>query len=282
MSAENSTKANSAHIVADYETVTPEMATAYLRSSKGNRKISGMIVDAMARDMSAGDWHETHQGIAFDDEGHMIDGHHRCNAIIMSGVNIRTSVFRGLDATSYQYLDRVRPRRLADLTGLCRRESDAYSVAAQVFYNRVKVSPRDVLAMRGILNESYGILFLEHGAVAKYFASAPFTFGALAMLYEAMRQPGPDASKSDLDSEIAYIYETYWALILGRFKRMSPIAESIYRRVASGRLNAKDRPDVFARALIVFRSKNSHMSRLSITVERRAASVSELRELLKR
>lgn len=57
--------------------VTPEMAAKWLEGNVLNRPLKQAHVDRLAREMAAGRWRLTHQGIAFDVSGCLIDGQHR-------------------------------------------------------------------------------------------------------------------------------------------------------------------------------------------------------------
>lgn len=73
--------------------VTPEMAREWLdKNTPRNRPVSKSTVNAYARLMKAGGWNLTHQGIAFDDNGELIDGQHRLHAIIISNTPVMMNV----------------------------------------------------------------------------------------------------------------------------------------------------------------------------------------------
>ena len=65
--------------------VSPMMATLWLEKNVGNRDLSSANISKFARDMIEGKWSLTHQCIAFDCLGNLIDGQHRLHAIIESG-----------------------------------------------------------------------------------------------------------------------------------------------------------------------------------------------------
>ena len=73
--------------------VSPEQATRWLEGNTHNRPLKQTLVDRFVRDMQAGRWQLTHQGIAFDVDGVLIDGQHRLWAVILSGTNISLRVF---------------------------------------------------------------------------------------------------------------------------------------------------------------------------------------------
>ena len=57
--------------------VMPEMAREWLTHNTHNRPVSRQTVEQYARDMKAGRWYYTNQGIGFDVNGVMTDGQHR-------------------------------------------------------------------------------------------------------------------------------------------------------------------------------------------------------------
>ena len=74
-------------------TITPSMAQDMLdRNMKNNRKLNHNTIRRYARIMKAGGWNLTHQGIAFDEKGELIDGQHRLHAIIMANEPIQMMV----------------------------------------------------------------------------------------------------------------------------------------------------------------------------------------------
>jgi len=78
------------------EHITPSIAEKYLACVRiGNqRKLSQARAEAFAREMSAKHWMQTHQGIAFDSNGDLIDGQHRLRAIMICGLTIPMLVTR--------------------------------------------------------------------------------------------------------------------------------------------------------------------------------------------
>jgi hypothetical protein len=65
--------------------VTLEIAAQWLDRNPQNRRIVQSRVSFYAAQMQAGSWKLTHQGIAFDEYGNLVDGQHRLYAVILSG-----------------------------------------------------------------------------------------------------------------------------------------------------------------------------------------------------
>jgi hypothetical protein len=117
---------------AAWELITPKIAAAYLDHNPDeffNRKITEKRVGSIAREMSAGMWEATHQGIAFDETGSLIDGQHRLLAIIQSGVTCELLVSRGIKRKAFTVIDSGKNRTGHDLASL-----------AGITYGKVKLA----------------------------------------------------------------------------------------------------------------------------------------------
>ena len=64
------------------EYITPEKARNYLATSNGNRSSKRYDQLRLRNAMLTNNFWPTHQGIAFDENGHLFDGHHRLEEII--------------------------------------------------------------------------------------------------------------------------------------------------------------------------------------------------------
>ena len=94
--------------------ITPAIATAWLNANEGNRRLDWNYIAQLARDMKAGQFACTHQGIAFDTQGRLIDGQHRLWAILEAEVPVRMRVFYNESPDSTIHIDGNHPRRAAD------------------------------------------------------------------------------------------------------------------------------------------------------------------------
>lgn len=114
------------------ETITPPLAEEYLRHNyEHNRAIGHRDVNSYAGMMVRGEWILTHQGIAFDKEGNLIDGQHRLLAIVLSDSTIRMRVTRNADPAIVHVVDGGRKRSLKDSLQV-RGEKQSKNLAAVV------------------------------------------------------------------------------------------------------------------------------------------------------
>lgn len=98
--------------------VTPSLAAEWLKCNTRNRNLSESYVDSLARDMESGRWLFTHQGVAFDIDGVLLDGQHRLNAIVRSGVTVRMVVTNGIARDSIAGIDQGTGRLAQDVLKL--------------------------------------------------------------------------------------------------------------------------------------------------------------------
>lgn len=108
-------------VTSGFYTVTPEQARAWIRRNTNNRNLDNALVQSLVRDIRTGRWTVTHQGIAFNDRGELLDGQHRLEAIIRAGDPVVVMVTAGLKSkpdsagvVTMDAIDRGRPRSIAD------------------------------------------------------------------------------------------------------------------------------------------------------------------------
>jgi hypothetical protein len=78
--------------------LTPEIALKFLELSDNFRTVRQDWVRQLAREMSEGRWKaDTGEALIFNNEGSLVDGQHRCWAIVDSGISISTIVIWGVE-----------------------------------------------------------------------------------------------------------------------------------------------------------------------------------------
>jgi len=87
------------------ELITPKKAKELLSTIKTNRPVSNGRVNHYSSIMKRGEWRTTHQGIAIDKNGCLIDGQHRLNAIVKANVSVTMSITEGLSTDTFKYMD---------------------------------------------------------------------------------------------------------------------------------------------------------------------------------
>lgn len=95
--------------------VTPSMASKWLaENNTNNRNLRQGHVIRLASDMAEGRWYQTHQGIAFNGNGTLLDGQHRLEAIVLADITVPLLVTTGLAAEAMSAVDDHQRRTVGD------------------------------------------------------------------------------------------------------------------------------------------------------------------------
>lgn len=97
--------------------VTPEQARIWLQSNLNNRRIRENHLNRLIHDMNSDRYLITHQGVAFDTDGRLLDGQHRLLAIARSGKAQMLLVTTGLPAHAQTQVDGGAKRAASDFLG---------------------------------------------------------------------------------------------------------------------------------------------------------------------
>lgn len=122
--------------------VDPDTARKWLTRNIHNRRVSQATVDKYVADMDAGLWLYTHQGIAFDSAGHLIDGQQRLLACSISGCKFPTQVTLNLPVGTGLAVDQGRARTVADVATLLTGEPVSPEAAAVANRMMSSMSPK--------------------------------------------------------------------------------------------------------------------------------------------
>lgn len=100
--------------------VTADIAASYLATSNVNRKRKEKTVVAYAREMLAGNWQLNGETLIFNQDGMLIQGHHRMNAVLLAAktkpeIEVPMLVIRGVDVAAFDTLDQGSKRSISDV-----------------------------------------------------------------------------------------------------------------------------------------------------------------------
>lgn len=98
-------------------TVTPAQAAEWLRDkAEWQRSTSSRRVEQLAKKMRKGDWKLTPTAaIGISKDGKVVDGQHRLQAVVSSGISLQMWVVKGADPSSFDVLDRGQNRSLSQI-----------------------------------------------------------------------------------------------------------------------------------------------------------------------
>ncbi|SDT22055.1 hypothetical protein [Microlunatus soli] len=100
------------------QTITPAKAAELLEANTSNRPLSRSTVQSFAEAMKRGDWKVTHQGVAIDTNGVLVDGQHRLAAIVEADMPVELTVFTDVPADTFDVLDTGKKRNAADVLAI--------------------------------------------------------------------------------------------------------------------------------------------------------------------
>lgn len=101
------------------EALTPDLAQDFLANNSGNRPVNMVQVENLARLMEEGLWRFNGDAIRQAKDGTLLDGQHRCMAVVRSKVTLDQQVIvRGLENEAQATMDQGRKRTAADVLGM--------------------------------------------------------------------------------------------------------------------------------------------------------------------
>jgi hypothetical protein len=96
------------------EVIPPAMASQLVDTMVHKRPVRNVKRDAYARDMASGLW-KVGPPLMIDRDGHLLDGQHRLQAVLKTGVPVTFLVIRGLDPDTFHVLDQGAKRNIGDV-----------------------------------------------------------------------------------------------------------------------------------------------------------------------
>lgn len=154
--------------------VTPAQAAKWLELNMHNRPKRQRMIDAFARDMSAGNWQMTGEPIKFATDGTLLDGQNRLSAVVESGCTVPLLVVRGLDPAAQTVMDTGAKRSSSDALALLGHRNTA--LLASTARMALTISEHGYSAIRTIQYTTTEIAAFvdEHGELAHYVAEGQF------------------------------------------------------------------------------------------------------------
>ena len=247
------------------ETITPRIASSYLELNHRNRPLRKTHIRSLAFDMINGDWQVTHQGIAFDTNGTLIDGQHRLYAIIEAGVPIKMLVTRGCSASSFSILDRGANRSPSDILGWPTKITEVITLAIRIAYGTNPTLSR-IRKMEGSSLIRNCQVLLDHCQTCR---STMSTSGVkLAACVQMTVQEDPK-----------FVISQYKALISEQYNEMTNCSQSFNRQARDKQMK---REELFWRAMFVFDNTEINRPKILITEDIIAQKNEILRRIVKK
>lgn len=223
---------------AEIKTVTPEYAAELLaRRNEHNRAIRPAIVNEYLSWMKEDVFKLTHQGIAIDWNGNLVDGQHRLTAILKLGKAIDLLVISDVDPEIFRVIDRGANRTIPEVTGESRYTVEVCRFIFSEFYGTVRQSSHTLKPVIAAFRDASEALRLHCPSRPKKRGSAPIRAAAVLCMMDRDRQVAMDA---------------YRRCILQDYSKMRPIEMSLSKWLVDTTLTTAMRSIAFCSALIAF------------------------------
>lgn len=148
--------------VAQVIDLTPERAAELLDRNPRNRKISPRYAANVLRAIENDEWELNGEAIKVDVDGYILDGQHRCWAVVESGKTIKTFIIEGLPAHTQDTMDTGKSRSLMDVLSI-HKEASASALASIVrgLRMRDRFGVRAALANAGTVTTKECLAYLD-------------------------------------------------------------------------------------------------------------------------
>lgn len=119
------------HVTSSVVDLTPELAANLIGRNNRNRNISVRNYSKIVRAIERDEWVFNGEAIKVADTGLLLDGQHRCLAVIETGKSIRVVLIQGLPESTRDTMDTGRPRTLGNVLQM-RGHKDSNRLAAAI------------------------------------------------------------------------------------------------------------------------------------------------------
>jgi hypothetical protein len=234
--------------------VTPSLAREWLKKNTKNRAIRPSHVETLRQSFERGEQVTTHQGIAFDTDGILIDGQHRLSAIALmhEGFSFLMMVTWGLDRDKvFPVVDATQAKRsTSDVLSVDRSVGETANFLARLYKGSMAgITPPYVAPFVEFVQPEITDLISFCSTAVRTWSSAPVRAAAV------LRMKHCDADYTKL---------VYRALVTRDFDTMPRAAQSLFKAYMTGTVRAGAANDIFARCLKVFEPQNAKLSKIQI------------------
>lgn len=252
-------------IKSEIKLVTPELAKTYLLSNEQNRRVRPGWVNYLAYCIRNNEWKLTHQGIAFSDQGRLLDGQHRLMAVIKADLSAQLMVSYGWDESVFSAIDNGMRRSDEDRTHVPRRLAECAKFFLTIMRfagfegapskdhaKGSRSTPEQITYYSNVIMDFNDLLLKKCPSSSTLFSSVPGRCAAIANIM--------------LGDDIDYITSLYRYLVLGQIDNLPPIGRSAIQQALTGSISSNGGSDVrldnFVRFLSLFRKKNENVQKL--------------------
>lgn len=259
--------------------LTPELAQEFLeRLPERQRTLSQPSVDMYASDMLEGEWIFAGDPIRFNINDELVDGQHRCTAVVESRRSVPALVIRGLDADAILNLDNGRRRTFSDdlrIKGYANHTALA-SITARVWhwehgnfgFKGVPMVRHALYANTNPTRSQLWATLLEHPELVEVTTHAQRIYRYLGNV--SVTVIGFSwwlLGQADVDKREAFFHE----LVTGSARNNPEYPINVLRRVATRRMSTTERLPAWVWLAYIIKAWNAWYNEQSISFLRMPA-----------
>jgi hypothetical protein len=230
--------------------ITPTIAEQFLNTNASfQRNLRTKEVKTLSAAMTRGEWVLTHQGVAFDTNGLLIDGQHRLMAIIHSGLSQDMLVVRDVTPDAFKVLDIGAKRSTSDLLAIDKKEAGVVSFFARLQGN-ARPSPAQCFSLyTEYVDQIKPVVAATHGK-KNLFHSAAFQSAAVMQLRLAPHNK-------------EYVLDLFRKMGSLDIDKLPPVAVAAVKNSVNGKLrtgSGSDRAILFSAGMKIFNPTTQQQS----------------------
>lgn len=259
-------------MILEQKVITPEIAADMLTRNVGNRALRRSTWQAYAADMKAGKWKQTHEAIAVDSAGNLINGQHRLTAIVNTGISqmFWVATYQGNENALSLPIDYGARRTIGDILG---EEKIHVQTAAAIFRFVItrqhgEARPHEIQSMLQVAGKEIRDAAAVSRARERFRGSAMVRAAVVCNLLLHKHDP----------ETYAEVLECFRAWVAGE-NAMWCSVEAYNKQVPS--MDRKFTPNTFCRTLYAFHPKNYSSKVIRIAADQERQMLDELRESLR-
>jgi len=237
--------------------ITPQSAAKFLENvhERQTGRNSENVIALYAKQMEAGQWDEgVMQSISIDSTGALLDGWHRLNAVVRSGVTLPFLVVRGVPPTAFGKYDAHMQRSLGFRMGLHKDRASELSYLVDLA-KWPACSGRKINEEIELAQEAFGttLEFFEMHAVKQKRRNVTVTPVRVACMLNVHRTRNAEMREQ--------IIAAYSMLVAANFKDAPRVITSLHRRLTE---TGRERHLQFALAFKAFNPRRFEDVKLQI------------------
>lgn len=233
--------------------ITPALAREWLKTNTQNRTLYRTTVNGIKAALERGEYIQTHQGIAFDTDGVLMDGQHRLTAIseLHDGAAFPMLVATGLPRAAFLVTDIGKKRTQADVLEEDRRIVEvARLIALMCDTRKGSITPQQLVPILDRIRSPHDALLAFAPRNIKTWSAAPVRTAAVVSALHGV----------DFD----FIKAMYRSLVMMDYGVIPQSGLALVKSVTNGSARPSDAVDFFARCMIVFEPKNVHVTKIQL------------------